>query len=318
MAFRSAEETLRARVLELERENAELRAELARATGKVPLEDAGPDATPIGEPIWSPGSSWLLGWHPPEALLAYTGEADDRDLLRYVRVGGSVLADFALAKDGAKHTLRLPGALIAPLADGSLARFAWPGHAVTTRISLSSPLIAQPMLAPQGLLAVTAARELMTLDPERLLVVERRPVDAPELERLGFRDTDPRQRHNGWELALDTQDGWELKAFRAVQGRNLCALARSFAGNAQLAAGVATSGQRRLAWFREVGAGDFIYLYGIDGMLVLHNVSLEVEPMCWALWQQNGAPVLTVRGRAPRATLDVHDGEGAVIARCLV
>jgi hypothetical protein len=106
MAFRGAEETLRARILELEQENAALRAEVARLGGEVPLTDPGPAPISIGTSIWSPCDSWLVGWEPESALLAYTGEARNEQYLRFLNLTRKAQVDFALAQNGARQVAR--------------------------------------------------------------------------------------------------------------------------------------------------------------------------------------------------------------------
>ncbi len=317
MSYRSEEASLRARLEELELENAALRAELARLSGAVPLTDPPPPAVDLGGGIWSPGSSWLLGWHPAEQLVAYVGETrDEQPCLRFARLAAGRQTDHALAAGGSALAARLGDAIVAPLADGSLARFRWPDHRQVQRIHLASPLIAQPIERGASILAVTRARELLVIERERFVVTQRRAVDAPELASLGFPDGDPRQKHNGWEVAaLELDAGWRVVAYRSLGEQWLCALARSFAGVDQLAAGVAPRGGRRLSWMREVGTEDFIYLYAVDGLLVLHNVSLSEAPRVWALAVAGGATVLTIVGRAPSAVLDLLDDAGAVALR---
>lgn len=320
MAYRSEEATLRARLEALEHENAALRAEVARLSGAVPLPGPAPAAVDLGGGIWSPGSSWLLGWIPKEQRVAYVGEArDERPCLRFFDLSRARRADHALAPDGAAHTARFGDGIVAPLADGSLARFRWPETERVQRIHLSAPLVAQPISRGRHVFAVTRERELLVIERDGFIVVERRPVDAPELSALGFPDGDPRQRHNGWELdELELEGGWRVVAYREEGQDRLCAFARSFAGVDQLAAGVAPRGSRKLSWLREVGTEDFIYLYAIDGLLVLHNVSLREPPRAWALDADTGAPVLTVVGRAPDAVLEVLDDAGAVAVRATI
>jgi hypothetical protein len=322
MAFRGSEETLRARILELEEENASLRAELARLSGSTPLKDPGPAPVAIDRRMWWPGDSWLMGWDPPNALLAYTGEAGEDQYLRFLNVTKpKQSSDFLLAKGGAKCVARFDRGIVAPLADASLALFSWPGGAISERIALSSPLVAQPIEDQKGrMLAVTASRELLTIDPKQFVVTERRMVEASELQNLGFPDGDARQLHNGYKMDSDFQapEGWSVAAIRKLPDRTLCALGRSFAGNDEVGACVVAKGAKKPVWWRHAGAGDFIYVYGIDQMLVLHNVSLEHPAKTWTFWQVNGAPVLEITGRGSDALLEVFDDDGAAVARCQV
>lgn len=133
MAFRGSEETLRARILELEEENAKLRAEIARLSGATPLTDPGPAPVAVDRAMWWPGESWIMGWDPPNARLAHTGEVNDSQYLRFLGLSDpKSTTSFELAKNGAKHTVRFLPGIVAPLADQSLAFFAWPGNAITS------------------------------------------------------------------------------------------------------------------------------------------------------------------------------------------
>lgn len=113
------------------------------------------------------------------------------------------------------------------------------------------------------------------------------------------------------------RDGWQLSAIREAGALTLCALERSFAGNDQLAAGVVIAGGEPL-WLREVCAGDFMYLYGVDRMLVVHNVSLTVASEAWAFRDDSGAPLLRVvrapvdLGRPSEVRLELFGEDGRV------
>jgi hypothetical protein len=319
MAFRGAEETLRARILELEQENAELRAELERLGGKKPISHPPPPPLHGGDSIWSPGDSWLMGWDPASSLLSYTGESDNQQYLRFLDVSKNTPVSFALAANGAKHTARLATAIAAPLQDGSLAFFTWPGNTITHRIRLNAPLIAPPIQSDSGdILCVTASRELLVIDAGTLVVGERKQVDAASLEALGFPSGDARQHHNGYAREISLRDGWKLDAWRDVDELTLCALSRKFAGNEEMGACVVRKRGDEPLWLREAGGGTFIYLYGIDRMLVVHNVSLEVPAKTWAFWQKTGEPVFTISGRGEEAVLEIYDTDGGVLARSSV
>jgi hypothetical protein len=316
MSFRGAEETLRARILELEQENAELRAELERLGGKKPISQPPPPPLLGGEPIWSPGDSWLLGWDPASALLAYTGESRDQQYLRFLHPSEGKQVSFPLADKCARYVARFPTGIVAPLADGSLACFGWPGNVVAQRIRLNAPLVAPTIQNEAGeILAVLASRELLVIDPISLVVKERKLVDPDALERIGFPNGEPRQNHNGYETEVRLADGWKLDAFRRVGDLKLCALSRKFAGNEEMGACAVPGDDDEPLWVREAGGGSFIYLYGLDRMLVIHNVSLEVPSKTWAFWARSGAPVLSISGRGSDSVLEVYDTDGSVLGR---
>lgn len=316
MGFRGAEETLRARILELERENAALRAENQRLAGKKPISSPPPQPLRGGDPIWSPGDSWLHGWDPTSALLAYTGESRNQQYLRFLHVAERTQVSFALAENCSRYVARFPTGILAPLADGSLACFGWPGNVVSQRIRLNAPLVAPPIQNEAGeVLAVLASRELLVIDTTTLVVKERKPVDPDALVEIGFPNGDPRQSHNGYETEASLEDGWKLDAFRRVGGLNLCALSRKFAGNEEMGACAVPSGKRQPLWVREAGGGTFIYLYGLDAMLVIHSVSLDVPAKTWAFWAQSGEPVLSISGRGADSALEVYDSDGSVLIR---
>lgn len=319
MAFRGAEETLRARVLELEEENARLRAEVERLAGKKPISHPPPPPLKDGAPMWSPGESWLMGWDPANALFAYTGESMNQQYLRFLRVAENTNTSFALAENGAKHTARFATGIVAPLQDGSLTFFAWPGNTVAQRIRLSAPLVAPPIQNESGdILAVTATRELLVIDQKTLLVKDRQRVNTDSLEEIGFPNGDARQHHNGYARDVSLRDGWKLDAFRDVGNFTLCALSRKFVGNEEMGACVTARRESTPLWVREAGGGTFIYLYGLDGMLVIHNVSLDVPAKTWAFWQQTGEPVFSISGRGADAVLELYDTDGSVLTRSSV
>jgi hypothetical protein len=318
MGFRGPEATLRARILELEEENARLRAEVDRLSGKTALTDAPPVPVANGVPIWSPGDSWLVGWEPSTGLLAYTGENVDDQHLRFLWLLQKRNASYELAENGARCVARLNDMLLAGLKDGSLAFFSWPSAEIAQRVHLHAPLVAQPILNQAGeILAVTASRELLVIDPTRLVVKSWSEVDPASLRGLGFPEGDARQTHNGYS-AEERVPGWNLDAYRDVGSLRLCSLSRSFAGNEEMGACAFRRGASEPLWVRHAGGGNFIYLYGLDRLLVIHNVSLEVPSKTYAYWQESGELVLTISGRKPEAKLDVYDGDGSVLACALL
>lgn len=316
MAFRGAEETLRARLLQLEEENAELRAELERLGGKKPISQPPPAPLRGGDAMWSPGESWLMGWAPERSLLAYTGVSGDQPYLRFLPLSQNPNVSFALAENGSKYTARFATRIVAPLMDESLGFFAWPGNEITQRIRLNAPLVAAPIQSESGdILAVTLSRELLVIDRERLLVKERKKVDSNALEEIGFPNWDARQQHNGSRLGRSVPDAWRVDAYRDAGDLTLCALSRKFAGNEEMGACVFRTDSQQPLWVREAGGGSFIYLYGLDRMLVIHNVSLEVPAKTWAFWQKTGEPVFTISGRGKDAVLEIYDTDGGVLTR---
>jgi hypothetical protein len=58
-----------------------------------------------------------------------------------------------------------------------------------------------------------------------------------------------------------------------------------------------------------------MYLYAVDGLLLLHNVSLEVEPEAWGLSIASGEPVFRIRGRGSATSLEVYGEHGKIVVR---
>jgi hypothetical protein len=189
---------------------------------------------------------------------------------------------------------------------------------VETRIALNSPLAARPICdGEQRILAFLESRELLVIDSNRFVVIERRMVEGEELKRLGFPDENTRlstwQDHR--ERRLDFPGGWEIDKVCELYHLTLYGLKRSLAGREEVGACVVAHGETHPTWIQASGAGSCMYLYGVGDMLVLHNVGLEVEPMMWAYWQATGLPVLRVTGRGPGAMLEIFGERREVVAR---
>ena len=106
-----------------------------------------------------------------------------------------------------------------------------------------------------------------------------------------------------------------VEAVRTLGDSVICAFNRDFAGNEQVAAAVLDRRSGRPRWFREAGAGNFIYLYQLDGVVVLHNVGLDVEACTWGFRIASGKLVFRVTGLGADAELETYDAEEQPVGR---
>lgn len=318
MTFRDDLDAAHARIAALEGENAELRAQLARATGRAAVGAPPPVVRPIADDgAWL--ASRIVGWAPP--WLAYAGEVGDRPVLRLVRLGDDRATDHLLGHP-AELVARLGGRLVAQLADGVLIAAPWPPRpdGEVTSLQLPGQLRAPPREVDGRIACLTDDQVVHWIDPAAWCIRESRRWSANELPLQAEAPDSCRlpvsigRRQVGWAATLAGYEEWSVRgALPATRDRVFVALSREIAGRSDMMLALARvprwSSELEPVWITPPVPGDVIALYTVDGVVVTRSVfGLDVRNVTLAVDPVTGAERFRVVDALRDARLHLADG----------
>ncbi|MFN0247300.1 MAG: hypothetical protein ACKV2T_10470 [Kofleriaceae bacterium] len=302
MSFRDDLAAAHARIEALERENAELRAELERLTGRVRTQAPEVVARRPGEKLIWIGAR-IQCWQFPHVI--YTGESvDDECILRRANLWQREAFDLLLAPNSAAFVARIGDAVIAQLDDLRLVAMSTTGNQIAA-LQLSERLIARPFSADRWIACLTESGEILHVDPAEWRVIGSEPYRS-SAHRLPTGHPDG--CHAGFDHELVDDAGWRITGTVPDGGEIILALSRNLGKTEMAIARAPTSDGKPLVprWLTRIDFGDPWRLYVVDNLAVIHSSGVTTHIAAGV--DRDGSIVFVVEGALGDAKLRMADG----------